>query len=59
VQEAIIEARKVEKVYGKPGESRIQVIAPTDLSVYPGEILAEVSCAPAFVSSSRIWPDQW
>ncbi len=38
--EAIIEARQVEKVYGKPGESRIQVIAPTDLSVYPGEILA-------------------
>ena len=38
--EAIIEARNVEKVYGKPGESRIQVIAPTDLSVYPGEILA-------------------
>jgi NitT/TauT family transport system ATP-binding protein len=40
VHEAIIEARKVEKVYGKPGESRIQVIAPTDLSIYPGEIVA-------------------
>jgi NitT/TauT family transport system ATP-binding protein len=40
VQEAIIEAKQVEKVYGKPGESRIQVIAPTDLAVYPGEILA-------------------
>ncbi len=40
MQEAIIEAKKVEKVYGKPGESRIQVIAPTDLAVYPGEILA-------------------
>jgi NitT/TauT family transport system ATP-binding protein len=40
VQEAIIEARKVEKVYGKPGESRIQVIAPTDLTIYSGEILA-------------------
>ncbi len=40
MHEAIIEARKVEKVYGKPGEPRIQVIAPTDLSVYPNEILA-------------------
>ena len=40
MEEAIIEAKQVEKVYGKPGESRIQVIAPTDLSVYPGEILA-------------------
>jgi NitT/TauT family transport system ATP-binding protein len=37
---AIIEARQVEKIYGQPGGSRIQVIAPTDLSVYPGEILA-------------------
>src|ERR1700678_306999 len=37
---AIIEARQVEKAYGQPGESRIQVIAPTDLAVYPGEILA-------------------
>jgi NitT/TauT family transport system ATP-binding protein len=37
---AIIEAKHVEKVYGQPGESRIQVIAPTDLSVYPGEIMA-------------------
>jgi len=37
---AIIEAKQVEKVYGQPGESRIQVIAPTDLAVYPGEILA-------------------
>ncbi len=37
---AIIEAKQVEKIYGQPGESRIQVIAPTDLAVYPGEILA-------------------
>jgi NitT/TauT family transport system ATP-binding protein len=37
---AIIEARQVEKIYGQPGGSRIQVIAPTDLSVYPGDILA-------------------
>ena len=37
---AIIEAKQVEKVYGLPGESRIQVIAPTSLAVYPGEILA-------------------
>ena len=36
----IIEARQVEKFYGEPGEARIQVVAPTDLAVYPGEILA-------------------
>jgi NitT/TauT family transport system ATP-binding protein len=36
----IIEARKVEKSYGSPGDGRIQVIAPTDLAIYPGEILA-------------------
>ncbi|MGH9613462.1 MAG: ABC transporter ATP-binding protein, partial [Bryobacteraceae bacterium] len=36
----IIEARQVEKFYGQPNENTIQVIAPTDLSIYPGEILA-------------------
>lgn len=36
----IIEAKQVEKFYGEPGEARIQVVAPTDLAVYPGEILA-------------------
>jgi NitT/TauT family transport system ATP-binding protein len=36
----IIEARKVEKFYGDPGGTRIQVVAPTDLAVYSGEILA-------------------
>src|SRR5262249_45191162 len=38
--EPIIEARQVEKFYGQPGEPRIQVVAPTDLTIYPGEILA-------------------
>jgi NitT/TauT family transport system ATP-binding protein len=38
--EAIIAARQVEKFYGEPGENVIQVIAPTDISVYDGEILA-------------------
>jgi NitT/TauT family transport system ATP-binding protein len=37
---AIIEARKVEKSYGSEGAGAIQVIAPMDLSIYPGEILA-------------------
>ena len=37
--ETIIELRGVEKFYG-PAEARIQVVAPTDLSVYAGEILA-------------------
>jgi NitT/TauT family transport system ATP-binding protein len=36
----IIEARGVEKFYGQPDGSRIQVIAPTDLAVFPGQILA-------------------
>jgi len=38
--EAIIEARKVEKSYGSDGKGSVQVIAPTDLSIYPGEIMA-------------------
>ncbi len=38
--EPLIEARKLEKFYGDPNENRIQVIAPLDLCVYPGEILA-------------------
>jgi len=37
---AIIEARKVEKSYGTEGDGRIQVIAPTDMAIYPGEIMA-------------------
>ena len=38
--ETIIEGRAVEKFYGEPGETRIQVIAPTDICVRAGEILA-------------------
>lgn len=40
MREAIIETGKLEKFYGRPGENVIQVIAPTDLSVYSGEIVA-------------------
>jgi NitT/TauT family transport system ATP-binding protein len=36
----IIEARKLEKFYGQADGSRVQVIAPTDLAVYPGQIVA-------------------
>jgi NitT/TauT family transport system ATP-binding protein len=36
----IIEARQVEKSYGSQGDGRIQIIAPTDLSIFPDEILA-------------------
>src|ERR1700689_272209 len=36
----IIEARKLEKFYEQPDGSRIQVIAPTDLAIYPGQIVA-------------------
>jgi NitT/TauT family transport system ATP-binding protein len=35
----IIEARKLEKFYTGPDGTRIQVIAPTDLAVYPGKII--------------------
>jgi NitT/TauT family transport system ATP-binding protein len=38
--EAIIRAEKIEKYYQQPSEHRIQVIAPTDLAIFPGEILA-------------------
>jgi NitT/TauT family transport system ATP-binding protein len=38
--EPIIEARQLEKSYPQPDGSHFQVIAPTDLAVYPGQILA-------------------
>jgi NitT/TauT family transport system ATP-binding protein len=38
--EPIIRAHQVEKFYSQPSENRIQVIAPTDLSILPGEIVA-------------------
>jgi NitT/TauT family transport system ATP-binding protein len=40
VEEPIIEARKVEKFYGDRGGARIQVVAPTDLVIRSGEIVA-------------------
>src|SRR5450755_755360 len=38
--DAIIQARAVEKYYPQPGGNRIQVIAPTDIDVTPGKIIA-------------------
>src|SRR5215471_16368489 len=38
--EPIIEARQLEKHYPQPDGSRIQVIAPLNLAVYPGQIIA-------------------
>jgi NitT/TauT family transport system ATP-binding protein len=38
--EAIIRAQQIEKYYAQPSQNRIQVIAPTDLEIVPGEILA-------------------
>ena len=38
--QTIIRAERVEKYYAQPSANRIQVIAPTDLSVAAGEILA-------------------
>jgi NitT/TauT family transport system ATP-binding protein len=40
VSEAIIQARGVEKFYLQPEGNRIQVVAPTDLSIEPGKIIA-------------------
>lgn len=36
----IIEARKPEKFYTQPDGRRIPVISPTELAVYPGQIIA-------------------
>jgi NitT/TauT family transport system ATP-binding protein len=36
----IIEARGIEKAFARPGGGQVQVIAPTDLSVEPGVIIA-------------------
>jgi len=38
--DSIIEARAVEKYYALPDGNKIEVIAPTDLEVYPGKIVA-------------------
>jgi NitT/TauT family transport system ATP-binding protein len=38
--EPIIRAQQVEKYYAQPSENRIQVIAPTDLGIFQGEIVA-------------------
>jgi NitT/TauT family transport system ATP-binding protein len=40
VPEPIIEARQLEKHYPQADGSRIQVIAPIDLAIYPGQIIA-------------------
>jgi len=38
--EAIVEARNIEKFYDHPDNRPVQVIAPTTMTVYAGEILA-------------------
>ena len=38
--EPIIEARKLEKFYPQPDGSRVQVISPTNIAIYPGQIIA-------------------
>lgn len=40
MSDAIIQARAVEKFYTQPDGNRIEVIAPTDLDVSPGKIIA-------------------
>jgi NitT/TauT family transport system ATP-binding protein len=40
LSDAIIQARTVEKYYPQPDGNRIQVIAPTDIDVTPGKIIA-------------------
>ena len=39
-QNAIVEARGVEKFYEQPDGNRIEVVAPTQFSIFPGEIVA-------------------
>jgi NitT/TauT family transport system ATP-binding protein len=38
--QAIIEARDITKFFTQPDGGRIEVIAPTDLAIYPGTIVA-------------------
>ncbi len=40
MESSIIRAQGVQKYYAQPSENRIQVIAPTDLSICPGQIVA-------------------
>ena len=40
MESPIIQARAVEKFYVQPDGNRIEVIAPTDLQVFPGKIIA-------------------
>jgi NitT/TauT family transport system ATP-binding protein len=40
MQTPIIRAEKIEKYYAQPSENRIQVIAPTDLEIVEGQIVA-------------------
>src|ERR1700731_634958 len=40
VEAPIIEARQIEKFYTQPDGGRVQVIAPTALAVFPGQIVA-------------------
>jgi len=40
VESPIIQARAVEKFYVQPDGNRIEVIAPTDLEIFPGKIVA-------------------
>jgi NitT/TauT family transport system ATP-binding protein len=40
MSETIIDARAIEKFYGSPEGKPIQVIAPTDISIHAGEIVA-------------------
>jgi len=40
MSQAIIEARDITKFFVQPGGGRIEVIAPTDLAIYPGTIVA-------------------
>jgi NitT/TauT family transport system ATP-binding protein len=40
VESPIIQGRAVEKFYVQPDGNRIEVIAPTDLEVFPGKIVA-------------------
>ena len=51
MESPIIQARAVEKFYVQPDGNRIEVIAPTDLEVFPGKIVALLG--PSALESQR------